>query len=73
MEITVTDHRYVVAVNGRQTTDFTNPRNDIVTDAFGLALKVRGLASSEEPLSGYVGIQAHTGNVAFRNIRIMRI
>jgi len=31
------------------------------------------LAFSEDPLSGYIGIQAHTGNVAFKNIRIKRL
>src|SRR5205085_5892593 len=32
MEVTVKNHRYTVVINGKQTTDFTNPRNDVVTD-----------------------------------------
>jgi hypothetical protein len=36
-------------------------------------LRFRGLALSEDPLSGYIGIQAHTGTVAFRNIRLKRL
>jgi hypothetical protein len=73
MEITVQNHRYTVLINGNQTADFTNPRDDRVTDAPGLPLKLRGSAHSEDPLSGYIGIQAHTGNVAFRNIRVRRL
>jgi len=34
---------------------------------------LRGSKFSEDPLSGYIGVQAHTGNVAFRNIRIRRL
>jgi choline dehydrogenase-like flavoprotein len=73
MEITVKNHRYTVSINNDQTTDFINPRNDIVTDAPGLPLRLRGSTFSEDPLSGYIGVQAHTGNVAFRNIRIKRL
>jgi choline dehydrogenase-like flavoprotein len=73
MEITVRNHRYTVSINGQQTTDFTNPRSDLVTDPPGLPLKLRGLPASENPLSGYIGVQAHTANVAFRNIRIKRL
>jgi len=73
MEITVRNHRYTVSINNKQTTDFTNPRNNVVTDGPGLPLRLRGLAFSEDPLSGYIGIQAHTGNVAFKNIRIKRL
>jgi choline dehydrogenase-like flavoprotein len=73
MEITVRNHHYTAAINNAQTTDFTNPRNDLVTAAPGLPLKLRGLAFSEDPLSGYIGVQAHTANVAFRNIRIKRL
>jgi 3-keto-disaccharide hydrolase len=73
VEITVRNHRYTVSINNQQTTDFTNPRNNLVTDTPGLPLKSRGLPFSEEPLSGYIGIQAHTGNVAYRNIRIKRL
>jgi hypothetical protein len=41
-----------------------------VAEVPGLALKKRGLPSSEDPLSGYIGVQAHTGHIAFRNMRI---
>ena len=72
MEVTVKNHRYTVSINNSQTTDFINPRNNTVTDAPGLPLRLRGSAFSEHPLSGYIGVQAHTGNVAFRNIRLKR-
>ena len=75
MEVKVQGHRYTVNVNGKQTTDFTNPRNDFIAEAPspGLPLKSRGQSKSDDPLSGYIGIQAHTGHVAFRNIRIKRL
>ncbi|MFL9905712.1 family 16 glycoside hydrolase [Paraburkholderia sp. RL17-337-BIB-A] len=73
MEITVSNDRYTVALNGTQTSDFTNPKNQTVTDAPGLPLSTRGLKVSDDALSGYIGIQAHTGNVSFRNIRIKRL
>ncbi len=73
MEIVVKKHRYTVSINGKQTTDFTNPRNNVVTVTPGLPLKQRGSSFSEDPLSGYIGLQAHTGNISFRNIRIKRL
>ena len=73
VEIIVRNHRYTASINNKQTTDFSNPRSNIVTDVPGLPLSLRGLAFREDPLSGYIGIQAHTGNVAFRNIRIKRL
>jgi hypothetical protein len=60
-------------VNGAQTTDFTNPRTNAVIASPGLPLKVRGLPTRDNPLSGYVGLQAHTGNVAFRSIRVKKL
>jgi hypothetical protein len=33
----------------------------------------RGLPPSADPFSGYIGVQAHTENVAFRNIRIKKL
>jgi hypothetical protein len=72
MEIRVKGQRYTVFINGQQTTDFTNPRSGAVVEKPGLPLKARGLTTREDPLSGYLGIQAHTGNVAFANIRIKR-
>jgi hypothetical protein len=73
MEITVQAHRYRVSINGSQTTDFTNPLNDLVVVNPGLKLKQRGLPNNADPLSGYIGVQAHTANVGFRNIRIKRL
>jgi Domain of Unknown Function (DUF1080)/GMC oxidoreductase len=72
MEIVVKQHRYTVSINGTTTADFTNPRNDVVIDAPGLPLRLRGSAAGEDALSGCIGLQAHTGNVAFRNVRIRR-
>jgi hypothetical protein len=60
-EIEVSGDTYVVRLGNNQTTTFTN------TDIN------RGRASSQNPLSGYIGVQAHTGLVAFRNIRIKKL
>ncbi|HKG92891.1 MAG TPA: family 16 glycoside hydrolase, partial [Gemmatimonadaceae bacterium] len=46
-------------VNGRQTTDFINT-----------AEPARGLSPEQNPASGYIGVQAHSGRVAFRNVRV---
>ena len=73
MEVTVRRHRYTVVVDGTRTADFLNPRNDFVIDPPGLPLRLRGLPRSEEPQSGYIGIQAHTGHVAFRSIMLRRL
>lgn len=75
MEITIKNHRYTVKINGRQTTEFQNPRNDVIAEAPGprLPLKARGLSKSEHPLSGYIGVQAHTSHTAFHNIRIKQL
>ena len=73
MEIAVQGHRYLVKINGSQTTDFTNPRNATVVVSPGLPLQSRGSSNADDALSGYLGVQAHTGNVAFRNIRIRRL
>jgi choline dehydrogenase-like flavoprotein len=58
LEIAVVGDRYTVTLNGVQTSDFTN------TDAG------RGQSPTQNPASGYVGLQAHTGRVAFRRVRI---
>lgn len=57
-EVTVAGDTYTVRLNGQQTTAFTN------TDSY------RGKSPAQEPRSGFIGLQAHTGRVAFRNIRI---
>jgi hypothetical protein len=58
LEIEVIGQTYVVRINGRQITRFTN------VDAY------RGKPVSVDPDSGFIGLQAHTGRVAFRNIRV---
>lgn len=60
-EIEVRGDTFTVRWNGRETTSFTN------TDA------ARGLAPSSNRASGYLGLQAHTGHVAFREIRIQKL
>ena len=57
-EIRVAGDTYDVWLNGFQTDHFTN--ND----------PARGLPASLDPLSGYIGLQTHTGAVSFRAIRI---
>jgi choline dehydrogenase-like flavoprotein len=49
---------YTVHLNGELTTTYTN------TDAY------RGKPVSKDPDSGYIGLQSHTGRVAFRHIRV---
>jgi choline dehydrogenase-like flavoprotein len=49
---------YTVRLQGQQTTTYTN------TDAY------RGKSVQIDPDSGFLGLQSHTGRVAFRNIRI---
>jgi len=58
-EIVVAGETYHVTLNGATRTTFTN------TDGS------RGRPASADPLSGYIGLQAHTGLVAFRHVRIM--
>ena len=56
-EIAVAGDAYTVTLNGLQTSVFTN--ND----------PTRGLSSSQDPLSGFIGLQSHTGAVSFRAVR----
>jgi hypothetical protein len=58
-EIEVRGNTYTVRLNGQQTTKFTN------IDLF------RGKSPATDPDSGYIGVQSHTGRVAFRNVQIM--
>jgi 3-keto-disaccharide hydrolase/GMC oxidoreductase len=58
-EIKVVGDSYTVSLNGQRTTSFTN------TDTF------RGQSPELYPHSGYIGLQSHSGNVAFRSIRIL--
>ena len=58
LEIEVVGQTYIVRLNGSETTRFDN------VDAY------RGKPVSVDPHSGFIGLQAHTGRVAFRNIRV---
>jgi len=57
-EIEVHGQDYTVRLNNQQVTQFTN------TDLY------RGKSASDDPHSGYIGLQSHTGQVRFRNIQI---
>ena len=59
-EIEVNDQLYVVRLNGQETTRFSRRNDDIL----------RGNPPSVDPHSGYIGVQTHTGRVAFANVRI---
>ncbi|MEV8099449.1 family 16 glycoside hydrolase [Kitasatospora sp. NPDC085879] len=56
-DIQVRDQTYTVLLNGQQTTTYTNPDPQ------------RGLATAPNAPS-YIGLQAHTGRVSFRHIRM---
>jgi hypothetical protein len=57
-EVKVAGDTYTVTLNGFQTALFTN--ND----------PGRGRPASQDPLSGFIGLQSHTGAVSFRAVRI---
>ena len=57
LEITVMGDRYTVTLNGVRTADFTN------------ADSTRGRSPAQHPASGFIGVQAHSGRVAFRRVR----
>jgi hypothetical protein len=59
-EIEVNGQTYVVRLNGQQTTRFVRDTGDTM----------RGNPPSVDPQSGFIGMQTHTGRVAFANIRI---
>jgi len=61
-EIKVTDRTYSVKLNGEPSTVFT-------ADPADPTEKFRGRKKSEDPDSGFIGLQVHTGTVAFANIR----
>ena len=64
MEIGVVGDTYTVRLNGQQTTTYTNPEPR------------RGRSPSEDPHSGYIGLQTipfTTGHVDFRTIRIREL
>ncbi|HSB11037.1 MAG TPA: family 16 glycoside hydrolase [Blastocatellia bacterium] len=58
-EIEVNNQDYIVRLNGQEATRFRRAPSD-----------VRGKPPSVDPHSGFIGVQTHTGNVAFANIRI---
>jgi choline dehydrogenase-like flavoprotein len=58
-EIEVNDQLYIVRLNGQEATRFQRSNSDN-----------RGKPPSVDPNSGFIGVQTHTGNVAFANIRI---
>ncbi len=62
-DITVTDRTYDVLLNGQPATKFTADPSDP-------SERFRGRKKSEDPDSGFIGLQVHTGSVAFANIRI---
>ena len=57
-EIEVRGQNYSVRLNGQQITQFTN------TDPY------RGKAATDDPHSGFIGLQSHTGQVRFRNVQV---
>ena len=62
-QIKVTDRTYEVLLNGKPSTTFT-------ADPLAPNEKFRGKEKSEDPDSGFIGLQVHTGTVAFANIRV---
>jgi len=59
-EIEVSNQDYIVRLNAQEATRFRRSASDTV----------RGKPPSVDPNSGFIGVQTHTGNVAFANIRI---
>jgi hypothetical protein len=59
-EIEVNKQDYTVRLNGQEATRFQRGASD----------SARGKPPSVDPKSGFIGVQTHTGNVAFANIRI---
>ena len=59
VEIKVVGDSYTVSLNGQRTTSFVNID------------PLRGQSPELYPHSGYIGLQSHTGIVAFRSIRIL--
>src|SRR5262249_62333808 len=51
---------YIVRLNGQVATRFRRSATDTV----------RGNPPGVDPNSGFIGLQTHTGNVAFANVRI---
>jgi choline dehydrogenase-like flavoprotein len=62
-EIDVNGSSYTVRLNGQQTTRFTRHPSETF----------RGNPPSRDPVSGYIGLQTHTGTVAFANVRVKKL
>lgn len=62
-EIEVKNQDYIVRLNGVEATRFTRSPADTA----------RGNPPSVDPHSGFIGLQTHTGNVAFANVRVRTI
>jgi hypothetical protein len=60
-EIEARGNTYTVRLNGVRTSVFTNLDPS------------RGQSAAQNPHSGYIGVQAHTGEVDFRNIRLKQL
>jgi choline dehydrogenase-like flavoprotein len=60
-QIDARGQNYTVQLNGQRVTQFAN--ND----------RYRGKGPADDPHSGFIGLQSHTGQVRFRNIQIQRI
>ncbi len=58
-EIEVIGDTFTVRLNEQEITTFSNPDT------------LRGRSPENDPESGYIGLQAHIGCVAFRNIRVL--
>ncbi len=59
-EIEVNNQDYIIRLNGQEATRFRRSATDTA----------RGNPPSVDPNSGFVGLQTHTGAVAFANVRI---
>jgi hypothetical protein len=59
-EIAVSGNVYVVRLNGQEATRFTRKASDVF----------QGNPPSADAVSGFIGLQTHTGQVSFANIRI---
>jgi len=59
-EIEVNNQDYIVRLNGQEATRFQRASTDTG----------RGNPPSVDPDSGFIGLQTHTGNVAFANVRL---
>jgi hypothetical protein len=65
-------HRYSIKVTGRKYEVLIDdaPSTTFNADPAEPNEKFRGRTKSEDPDSGFIGLQVHTGSVAFANIRI---